>query len=208
MNLLSIPRFGSGGGAVCGNGIIETAAGEQCDDRNTANGDGCSSTCQIESGWTCTGEPSVCVNQCLSIVRCSDYTTQASCNPDACNVAPTCPAGFTNPRCLWDNSLCRDACDLIGTGNVSTGTCLYTSQPTNDTCDDGFLSFSWTATWRYANGTIGSNPNCQPGSRTVECPAQVALPFFSFYNILAAILVIAAIYWAMHLRKTRKGKKK
>ena len=33
-------------GSVCGNGVIEQ--GEQCDDGNTTNGDGCSSTCQIE----------------------------------------------------------------------------------------------------------------------------------------------------------------
>jgi cysteine-rich repeat protein len=32
--------------AVCGNGVVET--GEQCDDGNTASGDGCSSTCQHE----------------------------------------------------------------------------------------------------------------------------------------------------------------
>ncbi|MEM3113413.1 MAG: PQQ-dependent sugar dehydrogenase, partial [Candidatus Pacearchaeota archaeon] len=32
----------------CGNGILEIALGEQCDDGNTNNGDGCSSTCQIE----------------------------------------------------------------------------------------------------------------------------------------------------------------
>src|SRR5262249_4989754 len=31
---------------VCGNGIVEP--GEQCDDNNTVNGDGCSSTCQFE----------------------------------------------------------------------------------------------------------------------------------------------------------------
>ena len=31
---------------VCGNGAIQI--GEQCDDANTANGDGCSSTCQNE----------------------------------------------------------------------------------------------------------------------------------------------------------------
>lgn len=37
-----------GGGAVCGNGTLET--GEQCDDGNTTSGDGCSSTCQTESG--------------------------------------------------------------------------------------------------------------------------------------------------------------
>lgn len=37
---------GTTGAAVCGNGIRE--AGEQCDDGNTTNLDGCSSTCQFE----------------------------------------------------------------------------------------------------------------------------------------------------------------
>ncbi len=31
---------------VCGDGTVET--GEQCDDQNTADGDGCSATCQLE----------------------------------------------------------------------------------------------------------------------------------------------------------------
>ncbi len=38
---------------VCGNGIVE--AGEQCDDGNLVDGDGCSSTCQIEPGFRCRG---------------------------------------------------------------------------------------------------------------------------------------------------------
>jgi cysteine-rich repeat protein len=33
---------------ACGDGHLNTAAGEQCDDGNTVNGDGCSSTCHIE----------------------------------------------------------------------------------------------------------------------------------------------------------------
>jgi fibro-slime domain-containing protein len=37
---------------VCGNGSIET--GEQCDDGNTRSGDGCSATCQTETGFSCT----------------------------------------------------------------------------------------------------------------------------------------------------------
>jgi fibro-slime domain-containing protein len=37
--------------AVCGNGNVET--GEQCDDGNTRAGDGCSPTCQTESGFSC-----------------------------------------------------------------------------------------------------------------------------------------------------------
>jgi cysteine-rich repeat protein len=43
---------------ICGNGVVES--GEQCDDFNTASGDGCSATCMIESGWSCSGTPSVC----------------------------------------------------------------------------------------------------------------------------------------------------
>lgn len=43
---------------ICGNGVVD--AGEQCDDNNIEDGDGCSSTCLVEDGWNCTGEPSVC----------------------------------------------------------------------------------------------------------------------------------------------------
>ncbi len=41
-----------GAGGQCGNGLLDP--GEQCDDANTNNGDGCSDTCQVEQGWTCT----------------------------------------------------------------------------------------------------------------------------------------------------------
>gem|GEM_PF-5567346 len=34
---------------------------EECDDGNTNDNDGCSSTCSIEFAQACTGEPSVCV---------------------------------------------------------------------------------------------------------------------------------------------------
>ncbi|MDP4039319.1 MAG: myxococcus cysteine-rich repeat containing protein [Candidatus Pacearchaeota archaeon] len=45
---------------VCGNGVNET--GEQCDDGNVISGDGCSASCEIESGWECTGSViSVCI---------------------------------------------------------------------------------------------------------------------------------------------------
>lgn len=36
----------------CGNGVLD--AGETCDDGNDFIGDGCSNTCQVESGWQCT----------------------------------------------------------------------------------------------------------------------------------------------------------
>jgi MYXO-CTERM domain-containing protein len=39
--------------AVCGDGTIDTAEGEQCDDLNVVDGDGCAASCQIEPGWEC-----------------------------------------------------------------------------------------------------------------------------------------------------------
>merc|ERR1711907_649374 len=45
----------------CGNGEIDEH--ETCDDNNRVNGDGCSSTCTVESGYACTeGAESVCTN--------------------------------------------------------------------------------------------------------------------------------------------------
>lgn len=37
----------------CGNGVIERAYGEECDDGGKINGDGCSRACQVEAGWQC-----------------------------------------------------------------------------------------------------------------------------------------------------------
>ncbi|MCX6750762.1 MAG: myxococcus cysteine-rich repeat containing protein [Candidatus Pacearchaeota archaeon] len=45
--------------STCGNGIIESPY-EECDDGNYNSGDGCSFSCSVESGYTCTGQPSVC----------------------------------------------------------------------------------------------------------------------------------------------------
>jgi cysteine-rich repeat protein len=39
----------SGYGPYCGDGILQQAYGEQCDDDNNTSNDGCSATCQIES---------------------------------------------------------------------------------------------------------------------------------------------------------------
>jgi cysteine-rich repeat protein len=53
---------------VCGDGILENA--EQCDDGNLASTDGCSASCEIEAGYSCTGSPSTCV--ALPAATCTD----------------------------------------------------------------------------------------------------------------------------------------
>ncbi|MEZ4270367.1 MAG: hypothetical protein R3C68_02675 [Myxococcota bacterium] len=46
------------GKPVCGDGLVEPV--EACDDGGTLDGDGCSSTCMLEDGWTCLHAPSEC----------------------------------------------------------------------------------------------------------------------------------------------------
>jgi cysteine-rich repeat protein len=45
--------------ATCGDSLI--IGNEACDDGNNSSGDGCSNVCQAESGFSCAGEPSICV---------------------------------------------------------------------------------------------------------------------------------------------------
>ncbi len=68
------------GDAVCGDGLVKL--GEQCDDGNTDNGDGCSSTCTTEAGYSCSGEPSIC---CVIIfLDCFDLGSgDTNCSDDS-----------------------------------------------------------------------------------------------------------------------------
>ncbi len=43
----------------CGDGLINDVD-EECDDGNANSGDGCDSGCDVENGFECSGEPSVC----------------------------------------------------------------------------------------------------------------------------------------------------
>lgn len=60
----------------CGDGVI--MEGEACDDDDAEDGDGCSSTCEIEEGWLCNGQPSVCFAVCGDGI----LTGQEQCDDD------------------------------------------------------------------------------------------------------------------------------
>ncbi len=160
---------------------------------------------------------------CSGVATCGDYSTVEACTLDSCSVASNgvpgsvgCGTGGTSCWCYWNEVTSN--CDT----NVdnTAGRCIYT-QSSGDTCeDDGFLTFSWTAQWIWNEGkTAADDPTelhlkCIDGSKTVECPAQIALPYFTFYNVAAAVILIALVYWALATRgkkavnKTRNKKKR
>jgi len=74
----------------CGNGVLN--AGEQCDDGNPLNTDGCSDTCTVEPGWTCSGQPSVCTTVCGDgIVAGSEQCDDGNLiNGDGCSATCLC----------------------------------------------------------------------------------------------------------------------
>lgn len=110
-------------GPYCGDGIL-TSPPEQCDDGDTDNLDGCSSTCLVEGGWTCTGQPSTCWicdfdNICDESESCSCSDCEEKKN--GCVVGQYCSGGVCVsgiPNSVTD---CSDYCVYLGI--YSGGTC-------------------------------------------------------------------------------------
>ena len=57
----------SSASTVCGNGLTEQ--GEECDDQNLIDGDGCSSLCALDPGYACIGQPLLCLPVCGDGIR-------------------------------------------------------------------------------------------------------------------------------------------
>jgi len=98
----------------CGNGIIEF--GEECDDGNTASGDGCSSTCQIETpqcgnGVLQPGQGEECDGADLGGTTCQDLCYAGGTL--ACSAICTFDVGdcFGGPPCGDGVAECGEDCD-------------------------------------------------------------------------------------------------
>ncbi len=95
---------------VCGDGVVSADAGETCDDGNTADCDGCSATCRLETGC---GDGAVCGAE-----ACDDGNTRAcdGCSP-SCEIEPgaMCGDGVVNAACGEECDPPGDGCSLICT---------------------------------------------------------------------------------------------
>lgn len=106
--------------SICGNGIIQT--GEQCDDGNNINGDGCSSTCVITT--QCNDQVDNDGDTKIDFPNdpgCSSSTDNTE-SPDPVCPIQQCPPNFT---CNTNNQCVPNA--VCGNGIIEQG----------ETCDDG-----------------------------------------------------------------------
>ena len=147
-------------------------------------------------------------------------------------------------QCLWNSTSSNCGGDYGGSESYNcppgvfecppTGECA-TNQQGSDTCDDGFLTYSWTSiiNWDLLNDLGTSNPNypedlriindsgtlrcdtlgllnsCKDGSSTLTCPAQIELPFFDYNNFVITAVIIMLLYVVLKLtnKKSRKKRK-
>ena len=139
---------GTGGSTfVCGDGVINT--GEECDDGNSADADGCSPACAIEPGWSCTDEPSVCVETCGDGVL--DLATGEECEDGNLTPGDGCTAGCKIED-GWDcdNDPLPSACFAVCGDEIIV--------PSKEGCDDG-----------DTDGTSGCNGACSQAVLGWEC---------------------------------------
>ncbi len=193
-------------------------------------------------------ELNITIKELPSVNWCSDYDITEDCNDDICEVAKEsveniyeieCGKVWTEEDCTyefkcmcnWDDNECEAVWELKVDCDGEPfepliGTCSYNSDTTDD-CDDGYLEYSWTATWTWGeNNNFTGNPNggayvenplgtwhydpdkiyldCVNGSRTIQCPAQIKLPVFTLYNAIIALAVIGLIYVIWNYKKKRK----
>jgi cysteine-rich repeat protein len=98
---------GGMGPAVCGDGTVQD--GEDCDDGNKFPGDGCSPKCETETGYACSGQPSICSTTCgdgflAGMEECDDQNTKSG---DGCSADCKVETGFT---CKGVPSKCETIC--------------------------------------------------------------------------------------------------
>jgi cysteine-rich repeat protein len=156
-------------GRECGDGILQ--GDEVCDDGNSFDGDGCSATCTIEGGWTCSGTPSVCTPKCGDGTLdpgelCDDGNRH---DGDGCSSACVVENGYS---CSGQPSVCVHKCgnrtidsadgEACDDGNTANGDgCSNTCQVESGYSCSGQPS---VCSFTCGNGTFQTGETCDDGN--------------------------------------------
>jgi cysteine-rich repeat protein len=141
----------TGGNWRCGDGVWDVEMGEQCDDGNRSNGDGCNFVCQIEANWICPIPGQPCVEK-------------KKCGNGLLNSDESCDDGNRT-----DDDGCSADCQTIESG----WWCRVPGKPCAQLCDD--IQFDGGVTCSVGNGRCGdglvtAGEECDCGDGTVPVP--------------------------------------
>eukprot|EP01126_Amoeba_proteus_P032796 TRINITY_DN3202_c0_g1_i12.p1 TRINITY_DN3202_c0_g1~~TRINITY_DN3202_c0_g1_i12.p1 ORF type:complete len:1533 (-),score=260.60 TRINITY_DN3202_c0_g1_i12:146-4744(-) len=150
---------------ICGDNILIPP--ETCDDRNAQNGDGCSSLCTVETGYSCSPMP--CHTKCGDGLRippeeCDTGGNTAGCN--FCHINPgwNCTCQFQNEWCINTTCFASRCGDEIRAG---TEECDFDSPACiNCTLNPLYTCASVSAPKRQApppNSNMTCEPKCGDG---------------------------------------------
>jgi fibro-slime domain-containing protein len=147
---------------VCGDGHV--AGNEQCDDGNTTSGDGCSSTCAVEPGYTCPTPGALCVRLAYCGNGVVDGTDQCddgnNTSGDGCSATCKIEPGYA---CVSTGSPPESVCHATVCGDgIKEG---------SEQCDDGNL-----IPFDGCSPTCTIEPSCKGGTCTAVCGDGLKFP--------------------------------
>jgi cysteine-rich repeat protein len=165
----------------CGDGVVNTAAGEQCDDGNVVSGDGCSSTCQTEVPLICGNGVLQAGEQCddgnsNNNDFCTNTCQNATCGDGILNTASgsveQCDAGGQTATCNANCTIAR-----CGDGIVNAAAGEECDPPNGGTCG-ATCKIAQACPTTVPNGSVtqGSGGQCllSCNSGFADCNSNIA----------------------------------
>ena len=116
-------------------------------------GDGCSSICQVETGWNCTGTPSVCTIKCGDGIKVSTEACDDGNATDGLGCKADCSGPLDGISCTGGNSTSPDTCSpLCGDGKMIPPEDCDDGADNGEGCKPGCKSCA-LSTWNCTGGT-------------------------------------------------------
>ncbi len=202
---------------ICGDGLLDI--GEVCDDGNMGDGDGCSSSCQVETGFICTLPiagippiPSQCVtdtdsdgvgddvDNCNLVANANQRDTDGDgfgniCDPDLNNdcLVTVCTDDFGSPEC-----------NASGTDMGQMSLVFFGSDPDADLNGDGVVNFLDLGILNTFEGLPPGPSGLTDACDVVESNPRVnAVPTLPEWSMILLSFLLALVAYSGIRRKLR-----